>query len=671
MISKHEGSDYQTSVEHESLDFGPRDSEAEGLAGGLTASDANTNAPAGFAHNQPSSAHVEDHNEAEPLLTRSLLDHDRVVGLIVASAVGDALGWPQEDRSQIIGGDTARSVRPRPDFRGWHRTAGSQYARYVDPVFPGEYSDDTQLMLAVARACAHDDWATWLTRVELPFWPVYQRGGGRAILSASRAWSEGRPPWELSGATDKSRSQSRGRVARYFASGANGVAMRIGPHAVATAHDPDETHLIRRVITDGIATHGHPRALLGGVIHALALRHALLKNETLDYGELISYLRQDPEWRDPSHFRESLPHAWLEARQATASDSARLEPEQLWNETCAEVDILLDCAQDGLRRGATANDQQVLSEIGVFDKSRSGAGTVTAVAAAYVAARTAPRPIGGLLRTAYLRGADTDTLCSMTGGLLGATHGTGWLRGLLEQVQDVDYLISLAHTLVHIGDGGEPATHYSVAEDLTSAASTRRWQKRLFEGHSVHQSPDGRRVTVERISPLETRTKQFMARAVLRTDDGQTVIVDRTSRTPIPGLGSRREPPGPRVEDRDTRSLPGSDWHPVPHASIAAVELRVPDIESTASFLERFLDMRINSRSVDRIVVDARVILAPTHDSDIAASNAPVVHVHSDDLKETALVVARVDGAATHWSEDGAVLWIREPGGLRLRVTKR
>lgn len=213
----------------------------------------------------------------------ALISADRIVGLIVAAAVGDALGWPQEDRSQIVGGDEAREVAPRPQYRDWERNAGTQYGRYLDPVGAGEYSDDTQLMLAVARACQRDDWFYWLSNVELPFWPVYQRGGGGAVLSASRAWADGHPPWAPTGKNDD-------KVSRYFDAGANGVAMRIAPHAIVAARNPDESQLVRRVLLDGIATHGHPRALLGGVIHALALRQALIQEGTLGYGALLEYL---------------------------------------------------------------------------------------------------------------------------------------------------------------------------------------------------------------------------------------------------------------------------------------------------------------------------------------------------------------------------------------------
>src|SRR5258707_1183966 len=86
-------------------------------------------------------------------------------GIFIGAAVGDALGWPQEVRGGLIGGqkDRARSP-PRPEFRNWNRHAGHYSGRYLDPVGGGEYSDDTQLLLATARSClAGERWWNRLT----------------------------------------------------------------------------------------------------------------------------------------------------------------------------------------------------------------------------------------------------------------------------------------------------------------------------------------------------------------------------------------------------------------------------------------------------------------------------------------------------------------------------
>src|SRR5271170_4407033 len=107
---------------------------------------------------------------------------DAARGVFVGAAVGDALGWPQELRGGLKGGKKAReSAEPTLAFRPWTRNGGHYSHRYEDPVGPGEYSDDTQLLLATARAClTGTTWWNWLAEVELPTWPLYQRGGGGA-----------------------------------------------------------------------------------------------------------------------------------------------------------------------------------------------------------------------------------------------------------------------------------------------------------------------------------------------------------------------------------------------------------------------------------------------------------------------------------------------------------
>src|SRR5215211_5272005 len=118
----------------------------------------------------------------------------RAEGAMLATAVGDALGWPQEDRSGRVGG--RRAVEPRLEFSEWRRREGGRYAAHEEAIGAGEYSDDTQLVLALARALrAGDSWWERLTEVELPFWLFYERGGGAATKRAARSWANGKPPW--------------------------------------------------------------------------------------------------------------------------------------------------------------------------------------------------------------------------------------------------------------------------------------------------------------------------------------------------------------------------------------------------------------------------------------------------------------------------------------------
>ena len=119
-------------------------------------------------------------------------------GAFLALAAGDALGWPQEMPRNILGnrGNAGAHV----EFEEWRRRGGGRFHPFEEVIHSGEYSDDTQLTLAVARSRIHHCPAWWkaFTRIELPLWTLYERGGGGATKRAANAWAGGSPPWKSS-----------------------------------------------------------------------------------------------------------------------------------------------------------------------------------------------------------------------------------------------------------------------------------------------------------------------------------------------------------------------------------------------------------------------------------------------------------------------------------------
>ena len=79
-------------------------------------------------------------------------------------------------------------------------------------------------------------------------------------------------------------------------------------------------------------------------------------------------------------------------------------------------------ARKGIQAGALADDHSVLKELGCFGRAK-GAGTVSAAAAAYLVARHAAQPVQGILRAAFEKGADTDTLAGHDRGADGMLGG--------------------------------------------------------------------------------------------------------------------------------------------------------------------------------------------------------------------------------------------------------
>lgn len=502
-------------------------------------------------------------------------------GLLLGAAVGDALGWPQEQRSAIVGGARSRNVKPRAAFREWRRNSGTQFGRYVETVGAGEYSDDTQLLLAVARACRRgDQWFEYLTNVELPAWLSYQRGGGRAVLTAARSWLNGHPPW-----VGGSKQTDSGR---YFAAGSNGAAMRVAPHALA-ACDSRPEELLERVVRDGIATHGHPRALLGGALHALTLRSLLRQSSTLGYGELLEQIRAEPSWRR-LELGDVVPHDWLHAYEQRTARNAQDD----WTATVTEVQAMLDVTGAALQRGALADDQATLAELGCFDPKVNGSGIVSAVASLYIAARSAARPMSGLLGAAFLKSADTDTLASMVASILGALHGPDWLGTLAAEVQDSTYIESFAvqseprltsrQTDLFSIDQNESGSSYLAP---VSNRDVNRIVRILEEGDAREGTfLDGRPFMIIERTALDTKTKASVTRYRLRLGDGQTIVIDQLRRI------SRHSAPRSEKESRESAS---AETRTEPSV-VRRVTLLVRDLGTMANFYRNVIGLPVRGQ---------------------------------------------------------------------------
>ncbi len=380
-------------------------------------------------------------------------------GAFLALAAGDALGWPQEIRRNVRSNASGTSS-PRVELQTWTRRTGGRYRPYGETIGAGQYSDDTQLTLAVARSRTNHgaDWWKAFMRVELPRWTIYERGGGGATRRAAQAWLAGSPPWQ-SGKTDAGR--------RYFDAGGNGVAMRVLPHALFLAGQDNPVALVHDVVRGGAATHGHPRALFGTTVCAYAAWSLARRNRTLGFGELLDLLIDEHGGGGAFPDMERSAEAWSAAAARVFDDPY----ECLWQRTADEMRQLLEQARNGIRAGALADDREVFDDLGCFGRFK-GAGTVTAAGAAYLVGRHAARPRQGVLRAAFERGADTDTLAAVTGGLLGCLAGDEWLPAPWRDVQDAAYTRCLAGPVARGPSGAEqqpvetPVAPQSILTDL-------------------------------------------------------------------------------------------------------------------------------------------------------------------------------------------------------------
>ena len=369
-------------------------------------------------------------------LFRSSLPIEKVHGALLGAAVGDALGWPQEYNARRV--KEQQVTTESLTFQTWRRRCGGRFYPYEEHISAGEYSDDTQLLLATARSLLYgEQWAKYLSHYELPLWLLYERGGGGATKRAAASWQRNVPPWSEGNAKEH---------ARYYEAGGNGVAMRVLPHVLLSGQT--EVQLLRDVLRNGILTHGHPRALLSARVYAQAAWIIAHTPPPLAYGAVIeAVLDSQPQWEYlPEHVEGAATSAthWLE-RADKHSAGGYLTA---WRMTVEELHTGLLVCRRALTEGALANDYTVLQSLGCFERPSNGSGVTAALATLYLFAAHAADPLIGLRTIAFAPSADTDTLASMLGGLFGLSHGLEWIPETLQRVQDHALIADMAAQLI-------------------------------------------------------------------------------------------------------------------------------------------------------------------------------------------------------------------------------
>jgi ADP-ribosylglycohydrolase len=487
--------------------------------------------------------------------------HAAMLGL----AVGDALGWPIEDRGNRIGG-TAK-LKPDYKFMDWRRREGGRYAPHEQVVRAGEYSDDTQLALAVARSRSIGEyWWEYLTQVELPAWTVYERGGGGASKRAAQSWLYGRPPWT---------AEKSDAIHRYFQAGGAGAVMRCLPHCFVTA--PQDTEELNQALDlDGITTHGHPRALVGSRLYGAAISWALYREEPLPYGGLVERLLEDPSW-------QTMPTEAYARIQANLSNDQAKAWEEEWIQAAEETIHLLHLSREGLAQGAIAVDRPVLDALGAFGASR-GCGTIMAASAIFLASRYASQPQQGLLAAAFARGSDTDTLASLTAALLGALNGSDWLQPLADEVQDSAYILQVADELLDRRPSFIAGSRWS-HRDRTKLY---RWLDKAAATETTELGPLGD-MTILDVRDYEARS-MFVRSWEITTQVGQTVQIKRYDK-------GRDGYPRWRQIELSSATTSG----PPKLAPRAGVVLQVADLHAARQFYEQIVCLEVQRATDDYV----------------------------------------------------------------------
>jgi len=383
--------------------------------------------------------------------------------------------------------------------------------------------------------------------------------------------------------------------------------MRIAPHVVWTrAHGDDLETLFRRVVEDGVATHGHPRALVGALTFAAALHFALSSSNTLAPNDLVEAARTG--LISPDAVARWVPSAWFQSQDANDYFA-------VWDRTNSEAASLLTHAQESIEQGSMSDSTETLRDLGALGQY-GGSGTISAVAAVYLASRAGNRPIGGLLQAAFQHGADTDTIASMTGSLLGAVHGETWL-GQLRRVQDYNYIGSLAEAVAR--DSGLPYEGRVIP--------SRTVKQRLDAGDDLGSFADGRGYRVLSRSVLSERP--WVVRTEIELQDGQTSVIDRLYKQVPPHsvLGSAAP-----VESASELDIVEPGESPSARGLKVTVTLPAADVQAIAAFYSHVIGSPLAPSNRAVRVGDSVVFVQAAAEPSLWSADAHL-EVDVDDLK--------------------------------------
>ncbi|MDR7253399.1 ADP-ribosylglycohydrolase [Nocardioides sp. BE266] len=195
---------------------------------------------------------------------------DRVEGVLLGAACGDALGVPYEFGSAPL----APGEVPRMIGGG------------LGPYAPGEWSDDTQMAVVVAQVAAEhglrDEAA--LDRV-VDGWVGWLRDGASDVGNQTRSVLAEVGAGGLTRPAHDARLASYSLHAQTGHTAGNGSLMRTAPVALAFLDDPAALAEQARAISG--LTHADPLAGDACVLWCLAIRHAVLGGEVPDLGDLV------------------------------------------------------------------------------------------------------------------------------------------------------------------------------------------------------------------------------------------------------------------------------------------------------------------------------------------------------------------------------------------------
>ena len=365
-------------------------------------------------------------------------------GSIKLSAIGDALGWMTEFEKTPDTVFNKFSVMKIEQFYDWEKRVGGRFYGFIDKIKAGSYSDDTQLLLAVARSIKAD--ATidnnYFAKSELTNWLDYARGGGRTVKAAAHKISRKSINWNNNFFTFKVKDENYD----YRQSGANGAAMRVLPIALANVGNLEK--IKEDIFSNSIITHGHPRAILGAMLYGYCINQIIVNRpETFNWESFLINIGSDFQQKFKLPFLVKPEFAsWLKEWNQSSSERFEL----LYENTVLEVQNQLRFLYQSIKQELSV--QETLVKLGCLSPNTKGSGTATVLGGLYFTLKFHNKPLIAIIEAVNSLGTDTDSIASFTGGLIGALHGQGIIPKKWMGVQDEKYLNFLADRLLSISE---------------------------------------------------------------------------------------------------------------------------------------------------------------------------------------------------------------------------
>lgn len=324
---------------------------------------------------------------------------DRLTGLLLGCAIGDALGMPVEG---VENDETIRAIRRLGGIRDF-LAPQPHVLRSLRRLRPGCWTDDTQLTLAVARSLRHtgriDHDAIAHAHVDA-FENLELRGWDATTKQACRRLAQG---------THRTRSGKLGGAS-------NSVASRIGPVAAAShLFAENREQWLMHCVAVSVMTHHDPRSVVGAYLVGLLVRDALSAPRRWEPGL--------------NRYEELIEEAlWAEASLAPTLGTTDEPISQHLEELADALD----------------SDPVELAELSHGATHQAGASIP------FIVALLCGRPWefeSGVLATVNA-GGDTDTNGAIVGTILGAAYGARRIpRRFIDKLEEAEMIRELGGDL--------------------------------------------------------------------------------------------------------------------------------------------------------------------------------------------------------------------------------